>query len=95
MEGGAADSMVIYLEGETDGRRESAGPDAPVYTARAGKVTGMLPFSRMTHYTITARAVSHLRVARIAKASVPGDAERGFRNWGRGWWASCRIACAK
>ena len=63
--------MVIYLEGETDGRRESAGPDAPVYTARAGMVTGMLPFSRMTHYTITARAVSHLRVARIAKSLFP------------------------
>ena len=66
-----ADSMIIYLEGETDGRRESAGPDAPVYTARAGMVTGMLPFSRMTNYTITARAVTHLRVARISKALFP------------------------
>jgi signal transduction histidine kinase len=66
-----AEWMVIYLEGETDGRRESAGPDAPVYTARAGMITGMLPFSRMTHYTITARAVSHLRVARIPKALFP------------------------
>ncbi len=66
-----ADSMIIYLEGETDGRRESAGPDAPVYTARAGMVTGMLPFSRMTHYTITARAVTPLRVARIAKTFFP------------------------
>ena len=66
-----ADTMIIYLEGETDGRRESAGPDAPVYTARAGMVTGMLPFSRMTHYTITARAVTPLRVARIAKTFFP------------------------
>ena len=66
-----AEWMVIYLEGETDGRRESAGPDAPVYTARAGMITGMLPFSRMTHYTITARAVSHLRVARIPKSLFP------------------------
>jgi len=70
-EGEAAEWMVIYLEGETDGRRESAGPDSPVYTARAGMVTGMLPFSRMTHYTITARAISHLRVARISKALFP------------------------
>jgi signal transduction histidine kinase len=66
-----ADSMVIYLEGETDGRRESGGPDAPVYTARAGMITGMLPFSRMTNYTITARAVTYLRVARIAKTLFP------------------------
>ncbi|MGC2197240.1 MAG: ATP-binding protein [Terriglobales bacterium] len=66
-----ADSMVIYLEGETDGRRESLGPDSPVYTARAGQITGMLPFSRLTNYTITARAVTHLRVARIAKTLFP------------------------
>jgi signal transduction histidine kinase len=66
-----AEWMVIYLEGETDGRREAAGPDAPVYTARAGQVTGMLPFSRMTHFTITARAVSYLRVARISKSLFP------------------------
>jgi signal transduction histidine kinase len=66
-----AEWMVIYLEGETDGRREGGGPDSPVYTARAGMITGMLPFSRMTHYTITARAVTHLRVARISKSLFP------------------------
>jgi signal transduction histidine kinase len=66
-----ADYMIIYLEGETDGRRESLGPDAPIYTARAGQITGMLPFSRLTHYTITARAVTPLRVARISKALFP------------------------
>ena len=66
-----ADYMVIYLEGETDGRRESLGPDAPIYTARTGQITGMLPFSRLTHYTVTARAVTHLRVARIQKSLFP------------------------
>jgi signal transduction histidine kinase len=66
-----ADSMIIYLEGETDGRRESLGPDSPVYTARAGQITGMLPFSRLTNYTITARAISRLRVARISKTLFP------------------------
>jgi signal transduction histidine kinase len=70
-EGEPADYMVIYLEGETDGRRESLGSDATVYTARAGQVTGMLPFSRMTHFPITTRAISHLRVARISKALFP------------------------
>jgi signal transduction histidine kinase len=70
-EGGAADAMIIYLEGESDGRRESLGPDAPVYTARAGMVTGMLPFSRMTNYTITSRAVTPTRVARIPKEHFP------------------------
>jgi signal transduction histidine kinase len=66
-----ADYMIIYLEGETDGRRENLGPDAPIYTARAGQITGMLPFSRLTHFTITARAVTPLRVARLPKALFP------------------------
>jgi signal transduction histidine kinase len=70
-EGAAADAMIIYLEGESDGRRESLGPDSPVYTARAGAVTGMLPFSRMTNYSITARAVTKTRVARIPKEHFP------------------------
>jgi signal transduction histidine kinase len=70
-EGDAADAMIIYLEGESDGRRESMGPDAPIYTARAGMVTGMLPFSRMTNYTITSRAVTLTRVARISKEYFP------------------------
>jgi len=70
-EGDAADAMIIYLEGESDGRRESMGPDTPVYTARAGMVTGMLPFSRMTNYTITSRAVTPTRVARISKEYFP------------------------
>jgi len=70
-EGEPANWMSIYLEGETDGRRESLGPDAPVYTARAGQITGMLPFSRLTHFTITARAVTRTRIARISKDLFP------------------------
>jgi signal transduction histidine kinase len=70
-EGMMAEHMFIYLEGESDGRRESQGPDAPVFTARAGSVTGLLPFSRMTNYTVTSRAISHLRVARIHKDCFP------------------------
>jgi signal transduction histidine kinase len=75
-EGDPANEMVVYLEGETDGRRESLGPDSPVYTARAGQVTGMLPFSRMTHYTITSRAVTRSRIARIPKELFPEMLQR-------------------
>jgi signal transduction histidine kinase len=66
-EGDVADAMFIYLEGEMDGRRESGGPDSPVFSFGAGQITGLLPFSRMTNYSITARALSHVRVARIRK----------------------------
>jgi len=66
-----ADHMIIYLEGESDSRRESLGPDAPVYTTRAGQITGMLPYSRLTHFPVTSRAVSPLRVARVSKSLFP------------------------
>jgi signal transduction histidine kinase len=70
-EGEPAEFMSIYLEGETDSRRESLGPDAPVYTTRAGQITGMLPFSRLTHFPVTARAVTRTRIALISKALFP------------------------
>lgn len=70
-EGEVADRMTIILQGELQGRRESLGPDAPVYTGRAGQVTGMLPFSRMTHYTITGRAIGPTRIATIPTTSFP------------------------
>jgi signal transduction histidine kinase len=70
-EGEPADRMTIILEGELQGRRESLGADAPVYTGRAGQVTGMLPFSRMTHYTITGRALGPTRIATIPTSVFP------------------------
>jgi signal transduction histidine kinase len=70
-EGEPADRMTIILEGELQGRKESMGPDAPVYTGRAGQITGMLPFSRMTTYTITGRAVMPTRIAAIPTSVFP------------------------
>jgi C4-dicarboxylate-specific signal transduction histidine kinase len=46
--------MFIMLEGEIEGRSE----DRPMFTARAGDITGKLPHSRMTTFPITARAVT-------------------------------------
>ncbi len=70
-EGEPADRMTIILEGELQGRKESLGSDGPVYTGRAGQVTGMLPFSRMTNYTITGRAVMPTRIAAIPTSVFP------------------------
>ena len=55
-EGDPADSLFVLLEGEVRGRRENAGADGPGFVGRAGEVTGLLPFSRMTTYPLTARA---------------------------------------
>ena len=50
-EGSPADRMWIILEGETRGQRENAIGDGRTYSARAPHVTGMLPYSRLTHVT--------------------------------------------
>ncbi|MGD0134444.1 MAG: ATP-binding protein [Bryobacteraceae bacterium] len=55
-EGDPADALFVLLDGEVRGRRENGGGDAPGFVAQAGQVTGMLPFSRMTHFGMTARA---------------------------------------
>jgi len=59
-EGEPADRMLVILEGELRGRRASTGADSLVFASRAGDVTGILPFSRMTHYSITGRALTPL-----------------------------------
>src|SRR5580704_13184179 len=63
-EGDAADALFVVLEGEVRGRREAGGSDAPGFIGRAGQVIGMLPFSRMTKFLLTARATTHARLLR-------------------------------
>ena len=62
-----ADTMFVMLEGELRARRENGPQDGPVFTARAGEVTGVLPFSRMKTFSVTGRAVLPVR----ALASQP------------------------
>ena len=60
-EGSPADTMFVILEGELRARRENGPADSPVFSARAGDVTGVLPFSRMKTYSVTVRAVLPMR----------------------------------
>jgi signal transduction histidine kinase len=61
--GEPADHMFVVLSGEL--RAERA--DGTVYVAHAGQVTGMLPFSRLTHFVSDVRAITPLRVAALPK----------------------------
>ena len=58
--------MAVYLEGEVHARRDENRLEGFVYIARAGdpatEVTGMLPFSRMTEFAATGRAVTRTRL---------------------------------
>jgi signal transduction histidine kinase len=58
-----AEHLSVILRGELRGE----GENGRVYTARAGQVTGLLPFSRLTHFPLTSRAVFPSRVARLHK----------------------------
>ena len=65
--GDPADTMVIILEGQFQWRGEFGGQTV-TFSSKPGDVTGMLPFSRMTQFTVTGRAVTD---GRVLKFPVP------------------------
>jgi signal transduction histidine kinase len=73
--GDPPDWMAILIEGEMHAYRDDNAHDGYVYISRAGdpasEVTGMLPFSRMTQFTVTGRAVAPSRVMRFPVTLFP------------------------
>jgi len=76
LEDSPADRMIVILEGEIAGRREHGSRDARTFSAGAGRVTGMLPFSRLTHFPLTTRAMSPVRIAFLHVSHFPEILER-------------------
>lgn len=70
--GAPAEHMMVILAGEVRSDREGGG----VYTARAGQVTGVLPFSRLAQYSNNIRAATELRAAILHKDLFPELAVR-------------------
>ena len=70
-EGDPADRMVVILEGEMEARRENLSADRAPFIAHAGDITGILPFSRLTHYPRTAFATAQTRVLGFPKTMFP------------------------
>jgi len=69
-EGDSIDYLSVMMEGEFQFQKTSE-PGAPVFTARAGQVTGLLPFSRMTKFMGLSRAVLDSRAYRLHKSHFP------------------------
>jgi signal transduction histidine kinase len=69
-----ADHMFVFLEGELEGRGER--PERRLFEARAGAVTGLLPFSRLQKFQATGRATTRLRLARFHKSIFPEMLQR-------------------
>ncbi len=67
--------LMVILEGEV--RLQRAGdPDGPIFSAAAGQVTGYLPYSRLTHFAGTGRAVLPTRLVRLHKDNFPEMMQR-------------------
>jgi signal transduction histidine kinase len=74
-EGEPTNYLTVILEGEIRVQRES-GSEAPIYTGHAGQVTGVLPYSRLTHYPGTVRAMLPTRMACLHKNLFPEMLQR-------------------
>jgi signal transduction histidine kinase len=68
--GDPADTMFVILEGQFQWRGEFAG-ETILFSAKAGDVTGVLPFSRMKQFTVTGRAQTAGRVLKFPAALLP------------------------
>ena len=67
--------LAVILEGEIRWQR-AGDPDGPIFSAAAGQVTGYLPYSRLTHFAGTGRAVIPTRLARLHKDNFPEMLQR-------------------
>jgi len=65
-QGDPLDHLVVLLEGELRLQRTDV-PDAPIFTITAGQVSGLLPYSRLTHFRGSGRAVMASRLLRLHK----------------------------
>jgi signal transduction histidine kinase len=74
-EGEPLDHLTVILEGEMRIQRGS-GADEIVFRGFGGQVTGLLPYSRLTHYGGTSRAVIPTRVANLHRNFFPEMLER-------------------
>ncbi len=70
-EGDPAEYMNIILQGKVRFQREGAGAASATFTAQAGQIGGLLPYSRLTHYTGTVRAMEPTRALMIHKDLFP------------------------
>lgn len=74
-QGDPADWMFIFLEGLFQWRGEFGG-DTVSLPAQAGEVSGVFPFSRMKHFTVTGRALTDGRLARFPVVLFPELVQR-------------------
>lgn len=68
--GDPIEHLFVLLEGELQGERPGM-PGSPIFTATAGHITGLLPFSRLSQFKGLTRAVLPTRGLRLHKRHFP------------------------
>ena len=74
-QGDPADWMIVFLEGFFQWRGEFGG-DAVSLPMQAGEISGVFPFSRMKHFTVTGRALTDGRLIKFPAVLLPELAGR-------------------
>ncbi len=74
-EGAPLDHLIVILEGEIRIQRGSAS-DELIFRGFAGEITGLLPYSRLTHYGGTTRAVIPTRIVSLHRSFFPEMLQR-------------------
>ncbi|HJY85519.1 MAG TPA: ATP-binding protein [Candidatus Acidoferrales bacterium] len=67
--------LAVILEGEVQLQR-AGDPGGPLFTAATGQVTGYLPYSRLTQFAGTGRAVLPTRLVRLHRDNFPEMLQR-------------------
>lgn len=70
-EGSPADRMIVVLEGSINAKKELEQSDGRTYAAVSGQVSGMLPYSRLTRFPLTSRAMTPVLVAFLHTKDFP------------------------
>ena len=68
--GDPANWLAVVLEGEFRLQRTDV-PDSPIFTVRAGEITGKLPYSRLKEYRGTGIAIQPTRILRLHEQYFP------------------------
>jgi signal transduction histidine kinase len=74
-EGEPLDHLIVILEGELRMQR-GTGAEEMIFRGYAGQVTGLLPYSRLTHYGATSRAVLPTRIVALHRSDFPEMLQR-------------------
>ena len=74
-QGDPADWMIVFLQGLFQWQGEFGG-DTVSLPAQAGEISGLFPFSRMKHFTVTGRALTDGRLLKFPAPLLPELVQR-------------------